>query len=81
MRHINDDIIAKYHVEIEILKTELKGIYKFDSLPERRNQFSDLDDQEYEMLVKGYRNRKVEIEVTIHQRYAQIGRLAVKKES
>ena len=75
----NEDIIKKYQANIAELKQSLIAITKFDNMPVRRRMFVTLTDEEYNMMVKGYRHSRMETENLIHNRYTQIGRLVTKQ--
>lgn len=77
MKPSNEEIIDKYKLEADELKTELKEVQGF--LNTRvANDYPELYSREFEMMRKGYRNRKVEIETHINKIKLNIGKLILK---
>lgn len=77
MKPDSEEIIDKYKLQANGLKTELKEVQGF--LDSRISEhYPELYPREFEMMRKGYRNRKVEIETHINKIKLNIGKLILK---
>lgn len=77
MKPSNEEIIDKYKKEADELKVELKEVQGFldNRIPDH---YPELYPREFEMMKKGYRNRKVEIEIHINKIKRNIGKIMLK---